>query len=217
MIFILAILTLGLSIEHQFVVAAEKNVASLMSNLQKAVEVTVTTSGRLRPDLTEPYKLSYLNDYAFVKSHQKNDCSYVSSNPYLIKRLVSLFKSSSVRKPAPTHPFHIQSVVEGQVYFKFADGSEAQFLYGIEYLNTQTIDLELNYLDMSEIPMIADASLGENVRLLTRGMGQPVVSESMMLDLRHEFPDTAEKVEKETIRNIRNYESRCEAYRRKEY
>ena len=214
----LAILFLVLANQFQFAVAAEKNVGELMSKLQTAVEVTVTTSGRLRTELTEPYEIRDKQSYAFVKSHPKYDCSYISTNPYLIKRLVSLFKSSSVRKATPTHPYHVQSVVEGQVYFKFVDGSEAQFLYGIEYLNTPTIDLELNYLDMLEVPMIADTAFGENVRLLTRGMGAPIITESMKPSMRYGLsPATAFEAEKLERDYVRNYETRCDAKRRRDY
>ena len=121
--------------------------------LKTAKSVTVTISNPARGNLY---------NYDWVKSHPKYGCTYSSQDPARIAQLLQAFKNTKVREIPINESF--LPVVQSEIYFTLPNNTEAQLLFGREYINEQTIDGEYNLEgNLTETSILANRLLSEDL------------------------------------------------------
>ncbi len=92
---------------------------------------------------------------------KKIGCHFTTQDSALIADLVKVLKRSRIKKIAVDDSF--LPVLGAGVYLTFANGTDAKFLFGREYVNEETVDGLFTKTPMfNEVPIIATRPLPED-------------------------------------------------------
>ena len=140
--------------------------------------------------------------YGWVKDHPKYACTYSSKAQADISQLIQVLKNAKVRK-IPINESHLP-IVQVEVYFTLPGDIEAQFLFGREYINEETVDGEFNSAQkVNAVAVLANRVLIKNLLNLTK---QLAVNESTEKDVM----STKEDFERQNWQRIHSINESCD-------